>query len=114
MKRGEPCRDSKGGLSFQCLVVHLHTPGPDYLQCDVERNVMFLWCVLFLLCVLSFTGNAGVTFLTPCRVAGVCLTVVLLGGIGAAVWAVGEISLLLLSHSSDVYLLAMSSALWAM
>ncbi|XP_036826078.1 serine protease hepsin [Oncorhynchus mykiss] len=33
-------------------------------------------------------GNAGVTFLTPCRVAGVCLTVVLLGGIGAAVWAV--------------------------
>uniref|UniRef100_A0A8C7RV85 Peptidase S1 domain-containing protein n=1 Tax=Oncorhynchus mykiss TaxID=8022 RepID=A0A8C7RV85_ONCMY len=32
---------------------------------------MFLWCVLFLLCVLSFTGNAGVTFLTPCRVAGV-------------------------------------------
>ncbi|XP_042160788.1 serine protease hepsin-like [Oncorhynchus tshawytscha] len=33
-------------------------------------------------------GGAGVTFLTPCRVAGVCLTVVLLGGIGAAVWAV--------------------------
>ncbi|XP_029477561.1 serine protease hepsin-like isoform X2 [Oncorhynchus nerka] len=33
-------------------------------------------------------GSAGVTFLTPCRVAGVCLTVVLLGGIGAAVWAV--------------------------
>ncbi|XP_029477554.1 serine protease hepsin-like isoform X1 [Oncorhynchus nerka] len=49
---------------------------------------MFLWCVLFLLCMLSFTGSAGVTFLTPCRVAGVCLTVVLLGGIGAAVWAV--------------------------
>ncbi|XP_071240301.1 serine protease hepsin-like isoform X1 [Salvelinus alpinus] len=34
------------------------------------------------------TGSAGVTFLTPCRVVGVCLTVVLLGGIGAAVWAV--------------------------
>ncbi|XP_014011564.1 serine protease hepsin [Salmo salar] len=33
-------------------------------------------------------GSAGVTFLTPCRVAGMCLTVVLLGGIGAAVWAV--------------------------
>ncbi|XP_014056963.1 serine protease hepsin [Salmo salar] len=33
-------------------------------------------------------GGAGVTFLTPCRVAGMCLTVVLLGGIGAAVWAV--------------------------
>ncbi|KAM9405385.1 serine protease hepsin [Salvelinus alpinus] len=33
-------------------------------------------------------GSAGVTFLTPCRVVGVCLTVVLLGGIGAAVWAV--------------------------
>uniref|UniRef100_A0A8C8GZ48 Serine protease hepsin n=1 Tax=Oncorhynchus tshawytscha TaxID=74940 RepID=A0A8C8GZ48_ONCTS len=33
-------------------------------------------------------GSAGVTFLTPCHVAGVCLTVVLLGGIGAAVWAV--------------------------
>ncbi|XP_064803993.1 serine protease hepsin-like [Oncorhynchus masou masou] len=33
-------------------------------------------------------GGTGVTFLTPCRVAGVCLTVVLLGGIGAAVWAV--------------------------
>uniref|UniRef100_A0A4W5P8J5 Hepsin n=1 Tax=Hucho hucho TaxID=62062 RepID=A0A4W5P8J5_9TELE len=33
-------------------------------------------------------GSTGVTFLTPCRVAGVCLTVVLLGGIGAAVWAV--------------------------
>lgn len=33
-------------------------------------------------------GSAVVTFLTPCRVAGMCLTVVLLGGIGAAVWAV--------------------------
>ncbi|XP_038850549.1 serine protease hepsin-like [Salvelinus namaycush] len=33
-------------------------------------------------------GGAGVTFLTPCRVAGMCLTVVLLGGIGATVWAV--------------------------
>ncbi|XP_038832245.1 serine protease hepsin-like [Salvelinus namaycush] len=33
-------------------------------------------------------GSAGVTFLTPCRVVGVCLIVVLLGGIGAAVWAV--------------------------
>ncbi|XP_029600032.1 serine protease hepsin [Salmo trutta] len=33
-------------------------------------------------------GGVGVTFLTPCRVAGMCLTVVLLGGIGAAVWAV--------------------------
>ncbi|XP_041725873.1 serine protease hepsin [Coregonus clupeaformis] len=37
---------------------------------------------------ISLPGSAGVTFLTPCRVAGVCLTVVLLGGIGAAVWAV--------------------------
>ncbi|XP_055781378.1 serine protease hepsin-like [Salvelinus fontinalis] len=33
-------------------------------------------------------GGAGVTFLTPCRVAGMCLTVVLLGGIGVTVWAV--------------------------
>ncbi|XP_070299889.1 serine protease hepsin [Salvelinus sp. IW2-2015] len=33
-------------------------------------------------------GGAGVTFLTPCRVAGMCLIVVLLGGIGATVWAV--------------------------
>ena len=27
-----PSRESKSGSSLQCLAVHLHTPGPDYIQ----------------------------------------------------------------------------------
>ncbi|XP_028971322.1 serine protease hepsin isoform X1 [Esox lucius] len=37
---------------------------------------------------MTLPGSAGVPYLTPCRLVGVCLTFVLLGGIGAAVWAV--------------------------
>lgn len=38
-------------------------------------------------------GNRGISLtcvLTPCRVIGVCVTLMTLGAIGAAVWAVGQ------------------------
>lgn len=42
-------------------------------------------------CSVLPTGSPGMTIFSPCRVAAaVSLTVVLLGGISVAIWALGE------------------------
>lgn len=44
-------------------------------------------------CVCVFVGNRAISLtcvLTPCRVVGVCVILMTLGAIGAAVWAVGQ------------------------
>lgn len=48
-------------------------------------------CKLVYVCVPA--GSRGISLtcvLTPCRVIGVCVTLMTLGAIGAAVWAVGQ------------------------
>lgn len=45
------------------------------------------------LCVCVSVGSRGISLtcvLTPCRVIGVCVMLMTLGAIGAAVWAVGQ------------------------
>lgn len=57
-------------------------------------------CLCVLKCVCA--GSRGISLtcvLTPCRVIGVCVTLMTLGAIGAAVWAVGQTAVLAHLHS---------------
>lgn len=57
-------------------------------------------CLCVLKCVCA--GSRGISLtcvLTPCRVIGVCVTLMTLGAIGAAVWAVGQTAVLAHLHT---------------
>lgn len=57
---------------------------------------LYVYCQIYIcvrVCVSA--GNRGISLtcvLTPCRVIGVCVMLMTLGAIGAAVWAVGQTS----------------------
>lgn len=67
------------------------------------------------LCVCVSVGSRGISLtcvLTPCRVIGVCVMLMTLGAIGAAVWAVGQTTYKYTAdYNHDHYLLSYSGSL---
>ena len=118
---------SLGLIHFGSLAHYGASLGPR-LWCVTMHTVMVrpvLFCSCFMLigiihlslCVRVFTGRPGISLtcvLTPCRLVGVCVTVVLLGMIGVAVWAVGETHSLLLILYNTLSLLFLPLFGWTL